>query len=268
MQVSVSLSSRASVAIQRLAETGHLLWLALRLTWRSSPVLVGGIAVLLALEAAVYPVQLASMRFVVDRAALELGLVEPGSIHRGGAGAALLLQVPLAWWIIVAALLLIVRQLVSPIVSTLQSLAGDQLSGYVLDQVMRAANRWPGLARFEDPAFADDLQRARRQGARGGLEVLTYGGRAAVMLFTAAGLAVVLGSLHPLLPLLLVLATVPQMLWQWQYRHRTNSHLYGQTPETRRLEYSRDLLLQPEPAKDVRLGIVTLTGWRGWTTMA
>ncbi|MBI3973624.1 MAG: ATP-binding cassette domain-containing protein [Chloroflexi bacterium] len=36
-------------------------------------------------------------------------------------------------------------------------------------------------------------------------------------------------------------------------RLRTGSHLYFQTPEARRLEYSRDVTLEPEPATDMRL---------------
>ena len=37
------------------------------------------------------------------------------------------------------------------------------------------------------------------------------------------------------------------------YQQRTGGHLYVQDAESRRLEYSRDTLLTPEPAKDVRL---------------
>ena len=43
------------------------------------------------------------------------------------------------------------------------------------------------------------------------------------------------------------------MAREWEYQYHTTRTLYDQTPETRRLVYARDMLLLPEPAKDVRL---------------
>lgn len=230
---------------ERARETARLGRLAARLAWRASPRLVLGILALLVAQAALAPLQLALSRAVVDRAALDLGL--------GGAAGATVARLPLAAWIALAAAALAVGQLIQPFSATFQALVGDRLTAYVTEQLIAAANRWRGLARFEDPAFADDLERARKYAAKGGLELLVYGGQGALALFTAAGLALTLAGLHPLAPVALVAATLPQMAWQWEYRRRTSSHLHVQTPEARRLRYCRDVLLTPEAAKDVRL---------------
>ena len=60
-------------------------------------------------------------------------------------------------------------------------------------------------------------------------------------------------GLHPLAPLVIVAATLPSMAMAYEFNNRVGSHLYVQTPEARRLEYSRNVLLTPEAAKDVRL---------------
>ena len=148
---------------------------------------------------------------------------------------------------------MVVSRLIQPFASTFEALVGDRLTGYVTAQLIAAANRWHGLARFEDPAFADDLRRARTEAATSGSDLLLYGARAALALFTAVGLALVLASVHPLAPLLLLGATLPQIMRQYEYANRVWSRLYRQTPDARRLEYSREVLLMPDPAKDIRL---------------
>ena len=132
-------------------------------------------------------------------------------------------------------------------------MAGDRLTGYVTEQLIRTANRWHGIARFEDPALADDLERARGPAANSGMSIMVDGTELVVALFTAAGLAVVLLALHPVVPVLLVVATLPLMAREWEYQYHTTRTIYEQTPETRRLMYASDMLLRPEPAKDVRL---------------
>lgn len=238
-------SAESKLTLQQFQETVRILRLAVRLVWRSSPHLLIGFIMLMLLQALLVPLQLALTRVVIDRAAFDLGLLQ-----NLDSAAALF---PLLVWIGLTAAALALGQLIQPFSSTFQGLAADRLTGYVTEQIIRAANRLQGLARFEDPDFADDLQRARKRSTRGALDLTIYVGRAAIELFTAGALALVLFALHPLVPFLLVLAALPQMKRQWEYSERTISHLYIQTPESRRLEYSRELLLTPDAAKDVHL---------------
>ena len=230
---------------QHLQESSRLIRLAVRLAWRSSPRLALGILLLLLLQSLLSPLQLVLSRAVIDRAALDLGLLTTA--------AGLVAEWPLAVWIILAAAGVAVGQLIQPFATTFQTMAGDRLTGYVTEQLIRTANRWHGIARFEDPALADDLEQARERAARSGLHLTVYGAELVVALFTAVGLIVVLLALHPVVPVLLVVATLPLMAREWDYQHRTTRVLHFQTPETRRLMYARDMLLLPEPAKDVRL---------------
>ena len=230
---------------QRLYESSRFAALAVRLAWRASPVLLLAILLLLGLQALLSPLQLVLSRAIIDRAALDLGLFPDaqGWVARW----------PLAVWIVLAAGAVVVSRLIQPFAVTFEALVSDRLTGYVTAQLIAAANRWQGLARFEDPAFADDLQRARTRAATSGSDLMLYGTRAALALFTAVGLTLVLVSVHPLAPLLLIGATLPQIMRQYEYASRVWNRLYHQTPDARRLEYSRAVLLMPDPAKDIRL---------------
>ena len=228
-----------------LRDTGRVSWLAIRLAWRASPILVVGILALTVLSAALAPLTLYLSRAVIDRAALDMGVAASAD--------PLIEQLPLFAWIMLAALVIAGRHLIQPFQATFQALVGERLNVYIGEQIILAANRWRGLARFEDPAFADDLALARRHATRGGVRILLFGTRFALSVFTLIGLLLVLLLLSPLAPILLVLASLPLIARAQVYHQRTGGHLYAQTPESRRLQYSRDTLLTPEPAKDVRL---------------
>ena len=230
---------------RRLYESSRFAGLAVRLAWRASPVLLLAILLLLGLQALLSPLQLALSRAIIDRAALDLGLLSEAQ--------GLVARWPLAAWIVLAAVAVVVSRLIQPFAVTFEALVGDRLTGYVTAQLIAAANRWQGLARFEDPAFADDLERARTQAATCGSDLILYGTRAALALFTAMGLSLVLASVHLLAPLLLIGATLPRTMRQFEYANRVWDRLYRQTPDARRLEYSREVLLMPDPAKDIRL---------------
>jgi len=229
----------------RLRLAGRLSGMALRLTWQAGPPLLLGIVGLMSAQALLRPIQLLLSRAVLDRAALDLGLAT-----RPDRLAAVL---PLGAWIVFTALVLALGQLLQSAAAGCQDLAADRLTGFITGQLIRAANRWQGLARFEDPGFADDLERARSQAATGGLTLLLFGGRLIGVLVTVIGVGLVLVGINPLVPLLLLLASLPQMSLQWEYQRRTTSHLYAEAPQARRLQYYRGTLLAPEPAKDVRL---------------
>lgn len=216
----------------RLRDTVVILRSGVRLAWTASPAATAVIVGVLVLEAVLRPFQLHLSRLVVDRAVS---------------------NEPLLAAAVLAALALAASQLLSPLSSLAQSLAGDRLTAHVGEKLILAANRWTGLERFEDPAFQDDLHRARNRAATGSIDLVVYGSRAVLHLFEAVGLALVLVGLHPLAPLLIVAAAVPSIAMSYEFNNRVGSHLYVQTPQARRLEYSRDVLLAPEPAKDVRL---------------
>ena len=231
--------------LKRAPETLHLCRLAVWLAWRAQPLLAGLMLLLFALQAALPPLLLWFTQALVDRLTLDLGLI---------AHAPDLVQLlPLGAWIGLAAGAVALSQLLQPLSATFQVMVDDRITGFVGRELIRVANSWQGLARFEDPEIANDLAHARRYVRGGGVDIMRSGEWAALCLFTAIGMAVVLAALHPLAPLILTLLTLPAISQRWDYSDRMGSHLYVQTPETRRLEYSRGIMLAPEPAKDVRL---------------
>src|SRR5687768_14827777 len=166
---------------QMVREAVPLVRLSVRLLWWASPGLTAGIAVVLVLQAVMAPLQLVLSRGTIDRAALDLGVA--------GRAAPTVAELPLGTWLALMAGALAVGYLLQPVSAALQSMVGDRVTGIVTERLMVAANGWPGLARFEDPEFADDLERASKRVGPGGLMLLLVGGQLTVALVTGVSAA-------------------------------------------------------------------------------
>ena len=108
------------------------------------------------------------------------------------------------------------------------------------------------LVCFEDPAFHDKLERARRQ-TTGRLGLLVTFASLAQELITLATLSVGLIWFSPWLVLLPAIAVVPNFLGETHFAGLAYSLLYRWTPERRELDYVRMLGASAQSAKEVKI---------------
>src|SRR5918912_1194214 len=108
------------------------------------------------------------------------------------------------------------------------------------------------LEQFEDPAFYDQLERARRQtvGRIGILSQLLNMGQDSITLLT---LGTALFVYSPWLLLLLAIAVVPAFMCETHFASLEYSLLYRWTPERRQLDYLRYLGASDKTAKEVQM---------------
>ncbi|HEX6533546.1 MAG TPA: ABC transporter ATP-binding protein [Gemmatimonadaceae bacterium] len=138
-----------------------------------------------------------------------------------------------------------------------ESLLGDLFSNHTSVRLMEHAATLD-LQQFEDPAFYDQLERARRQTTgRIGLlsQLLTMGQD----LITLASLGTALLVYSPWLLLLLLVAVLPAFLGETHYASLEYSLLFRWTPERRQLDYLRFLGASDKTAKEVQM--FGLAGW-------
>jgi ATP-binding cassette subfamily B protein len=135
--------------------------------------------------------------------------------------------------------------------SLVESLLGDLFSNHTSVRLMRHAETLD-LYQFEDPAFYDQLERARRQttGRIGLLSQLLTMGQDTL---TIASLGAALFIYSPLLLLLLVVAVIPGFLGETHFASLEYSLLYRWTPQRRQLDYLRFLGASDRTAKEVQM---------------
>ncbi|MBA9078227.1 ABC transporter ATP-binding protein [Rufibacter quisquiliarum] len=108
------------------------------------------------------------------------------------------------------------------------------------------------LDQFEDSAFYDKLERARRQTLSRTVlmsQVLGQMQDILTMIFLAAGLI----AFYPWLLLLLLVAVLPAFLGESHFNERSYSLVHGWTPERRELDYLRQTGASDDTAKEVKI---------------
>ena len=135
--------------------------------------------------------------------------------------------------------------------SLVESLLGDLFSNHTSVRLMEHAATLD-LAHFEDPAFYDHLERARRQTtSRIGLlaQLLSIGQDGLTLISLGAALVV----FSPWLLLLLALAVLPSFFGETHFASLEYSMQFRWTPERRQLDYLRYVAASDRTAKEVQL---------------
>ena len=135
--------------------------------------------------------------------------------------------------------------------AVIESLLGDLFSNRTSVMLMEHAATLD-LYQFENPAFYDQLDRARRQttGRIGLLAQLLSMGQD---LITLVSLSAALLIYSTWLLLLLAIAVIPSFLSEAHYASLQYSLLFRRTPERRQLDYLRYLGGSDRPAKEVQM---------------
>lgn len=136
-------------------------------------------------------------------------------------------------------------------VALLDSLLGDLFANRTSVRLMEHAAELD-LDQFEDSAFYDKLERARRQTVSRTVlmaQVLSQAQDAITMVFLAFGLV----AFNPWLLLLLLVAVIPAFLGESHFNERSYSLIHGWTPERRELDYLRQTGASDETAKEVKI---------------
>jgi ATP-binding cassette subfamily B protein len=135
--------------------------------------------------------------------------------------------------------------------SMIESWLGDLFSNQVTVDIMQHASTLD-LHQFEDPAFYDYLERARRSTtSRIGLLTQLLG--MAQSTLTLISLTVALIAEAPWLVALLVVAVLPSFLGETKFAALQYSLLFRWTPERRQLDYVRYVGASNETAKEVQM---------------
>ncbi len=147
--------------------------------------------------------------------------------------------------------IVIVGEVLARTSALVESLLGDLFSNYTSIRLMEHAATLD-LEQFENPAFYDQLERARRQTVgRIGLlaQILSMAQDSVTLISLAAALLVY----SPWLLVLLILAVLPSFLSETHFASLEYSLLYRWTPERRQLDYLRFLGASDRTAKEVQM---------------
>ena len=177
-------------------------------------------------------------------------LLDAVTTGTGGVTAAVSWAVTLA---IVYALTLVVPAVLVPIQRILSAWLEERAVADLDDRLIQAGTRLDDLGRIERPSFQDELQ-LLREGASFYLPrlfpLLELGGGP---LLSLGGLLLLLVQLHPLLPVVLAVVSVPHFVAEHRLHRLQYRAMARQSRPAREMDYCAAVTTEPAAAKEVRV---------------
>ncbi|MGX9965470.1 ABC transporter ATP-binding protein [Roseomonas sp. F4] len=225
------------------------LWPFLAMVWRTSPWLTSA-SLALRLVRAVLPVMALFVgKLIIDDVVALLG-EQPRPDSPWGWWETGRLN-GLAWLVAAEFGLAILSDLLGRLVSLVDALLGERVANDASIRLMRHAATLD-LETFEDAAFQDQLDRARRQ-TSGRMGLMGQIFNQVQDLLTVASFAAGLLLYAPWLILLLLVALVPAFLGESHFNAQSYALDYFRAPERRELDYVRATAASAETAKEVKV---------------
>lgn len=148
---------------------------------------------------------------------------------------------------------LLLEVLLRPWMSAIQGNLGEKLTSYINLLLMRKADTFPDLNRFEDSKFYDELRILQEQISYQPMNFIANLAGGGSSFFTLVTMIVLLLPLGFWIPLVIVITNLPQIYVSFQYEMIIWGTMYEKSPEARRMQYCSSVMLTDTYAKEVRL---------------
>ena len=153
----------------------------------------------------------------------------------------------------VYALTLVVLAALTPVQRVLSAWIEERAVAELDGRLIRAGTRLADLVRLERPAFQDRLRLVRQAASQdlpGLFPLLEMGG---TPLLSLVGLLLLLGFLHPLLPVVLAAVSVPHFVSEYCMNRLQYQAMARQSRPAREMDYCAAVTTEPAAAKEVRV---------------
>jgi ATP-binding cassette subfamily B protein len=150
------------------------------------------------------------------------------------------------------ALTMVAAAVLSPAQQTLAAWLQERTVGAIDRQLLAAGIRLPDLGRIERPAFGDEL-RLLQQMHYAPLTLFLFLQRGMGTLLTLIGLLLLLLRLHPLIPALLLLLSVPHLLALRRLDQLKFQAMADRSRPAREMDYCARIAPEPGAAKELRV---------------
>src|SRR6266851_5040345 len=225
-------------------ESLHIYWRGLQLLVASAPLPAAAYLALIVLFSSVPVVQVWLLKWLVDvlSAPLHFAGGQNGMFDGG------LLIVLAALYL----LTLLIPGGLQPFYDNLEAIIKERVIVEVDRRIMQASARLVDLRRIEAPSFHEEVKLIRQSS----YEVPQMLGMLSLgpgTMLTLGGLLLLLGQIHPVLPLLLLLVGIPNLRAQRRIEAEKYRSLAENSRVAREMEYYSRLALEPTVAHEVRV---------------
>lgn len=237
----MDINANASISpIEKLKGTSRRLLYVLKLVWDTNKLLLIGVVIISILEG-VLPLLNTYIASRLINALIEvLGHKSWDAMQ------------PVFTLLALQFLYLIFSRASSQLKGTLTRLAGEMVTNHIKIQISEKTKDID-LSNYDDPEFYEKLENANREASTRPISIMT----ATLSLFSnvisAISFISVLTTLHPLIPVALIIMAAPTAFINFKYRKITFRYIKEHTTDRRRMNYFTGTLTNKDQVKEIKL---------------
>ena len=146
----------------------------------------------------------------------------------------------------------IISQVVSRINTAITRISGELVVNHIKVKIMYKAKTLD-MASFDIPAFYERLENANREAGNRPIQILSSTFDIISHLVSVVGYIIVMGAISPLVPVAMVVVSVPSAIINFVYRRKTFTYMRFRSKDRRQMAYYSGLLVNKDLVKEIRI---------------
>lgn len=146
----------------------------------------------------------------------------------------------------------ITNQVVTRVNSAVTRISGEVVVNHIKVMIMEKAKTLD-MASFDMPAFYERLENANREAGNRPIQVLSSTFDIISHTVSVISYIIVLGSISPLAPAVMIIVAVPSAIINFIYRRKHYSYIRFRSKDRRQMNYYSGLLVNKDMVKEIRL---------------
>ena len=131
-------------------------------------------------------------------------------------------------------------------------IAGELVSNHIRLRIIQKAGSLD-VGSFDRPEFYEKLENANREAGFRPINILTSTFTIISSFISVVSFIIILATLHPVAPALIILMALPAAVINYVYRHKTFLYMRRHSKERRQMEYYASMVTNKDMVKEMRL---------------
>ena len=159
---------------------------------------------------------------------------------------------PLLFLFIAYFIYLLLRKLMTRFHTMVTNISGELVVNHIRMKILDKA-KTVDLASFDRPSFYEKLENANREAGMRPIQILNATFNVVSAFISSVSFIVVLATLSPYAPLVIIIAAIPGALVNYFYRRKSFNYMRYHSKERRQMTYYSEVMINKDMAKEVKL---------------
>ena len=159
---------------------------------------------------------------------------------------------PILWLFLAQIIYLFLKRVLGKVNTCVTAIAGELVVNHIRLMIMNKAKD-VDQGSFDNPAFYERLENATREAGMRPIHILSATFHVISGFISVFSFIVVLATLSPIAPIIIILASIPGAVVNYYYRNRNFKYIRRHSKERREMNYYSSLVTNKDMVKEIKL---------------